>query len=213
MTDHPVSLGNVIYLDGQPPQDALSAVAESLTASIDENQLIQRFQAEMKIHGRPCKDGDVEVWYGMTLNDLLRNGSLMIRAPWYEFPNRMQADSIAIIQALNGEGSGWWAEISPGVLLHTKTDGHNGLDAHEMACFLAESQTPAPELVEWLKEKLVPGAPEYYLDPGHLPEEITKLLSWSTKTARRLVSFSNTAGTVEAPRYYANERPNFDFMF
>lgn len=213
MTDYPVSLGNVIYLDGQPPQEALAAMAESLTAGIDENEYIERFRAEMKLHGRPCKEDDIEVYYGMALNDLLRNGSLMIRAPWYEFPHCMQAGSAPIIQVLNGEGSGWWAEIATGVLLHTKTDGHNGLDAHEMACFLAESETPAPALVEWLQEKLVPDASDYYLDPGHLPEEMTKLVSWRTQTARRLVSFSNTAGTVEAPRYYGSERPNFDFMF
>ncbi|WP_274644827.1 hypothetical protein [Pseudomonas serbica] len=213
MTDYPVSIGNVTYLDGQPPQEAIEAMARSMSAGIDESAYIERFRAEMKLYGRPCKEDDVEVWYAMTLNDLLRNGSLMFRAPWYEFPHRMQSGSVAIVQVLNGEGVGWWAEIAPGVLLHTKTDGHKGLNAHEMACFLTESETPAPALMEWLQEKLVPDAPEYYLDLGHFSEDMVKLLSWRTQTGRRIVSFSNTAGTAENPRYYANERPNFDFMF
>jgi hypothetical protein len=213
MTDYPVSLGNVTYLDGHPPQEALAAMAESLSAGIDEKAYIERFRAEMKLHGRPCKEDDVEVWYGMAMSDLLRSGSLMIRAPWYEFPHRMRANSAAIMQVLNGEGAGWWAEITPGVLLHTKTDGHNGLGAHEMACFLVESATPAPALVAWLQEMLVPDAPEYYLDLGHFSEDMAMLLSWRTQTTRRLVSFSNTAETEDAPRYYAHERPNFDFIF
>jgi hypothetical protein len=82
-----------------------------------------------------------------------------------------------------------------------------------MACFLTESETPAPALMEWLQEKLVPDAPEYYLDLGHFSEDMVKLLSWRTQTGRRIVSFSNTAGTAENPRYYANERPNFEFIF
>ena len=44
-----------------PPQKALEAMGESVSAGIDEKPYIERLRAEMKLHGRPCKGDDVEV--------------------------------------------------------------------------------------------------------------------------------------------------------
>mgnify|MGYP003408307574 FL=1 len=60
---------------------------------------------------------------------------------------------------------------------------HNGLNAHEMACFLAESETPA--LVEWFSEYMKPGSGQHNLDFGHLPEGIVNLLTLSRPSVLR----------------------------
>lgn len=213
MNDYPISVGNVTYLKVTTAKDALAEAAKELSESIDLESYIEDYRAQLKLHGRPCENTDIEIWYSITLTDLLTNGSMMIRAPWYALPHQRRDGAVAIVQVLTGEGCGWWAEVVPGVLLHTNFDGSKGLNAHQMACFLCESQTPAPALVEWLSEYLKPGRGEHNLDFGHLPEGIVNLLSYDTKTQRRFLSFSNTAGTDEVPLFRATERPNLDFMF
>lgn len=209
MTDFPVSVGNVTYLDGNPPEGDLKAIATEMTAGVNVDGKVASFVEQMNRHGRCCSAEDVEVWHCMGLTDLLYCGSLMVRASWignYRAPG--DEKPLDIVQVLNGEGRGYWCEIAPRVLLHTKLN--RDLSAKQLASFLAESDTPSPALVHWLEQHLVPDAPTFTCGGiEDLPNEIRIMASSDTFLLQRLVRFTNEGGTIEAPLFQAFERPNF----
>lgn len=141
----PVQVGNIFYLNGNPPEGAL----ESIAASWIDNESLEsakcRFNAMLAAHGRPHGRFHVSVYFGMGLIDLICRGEgTLRRAPWFE-----NTGEFAILEAHGHEIDGWWMQANSGVLLHS----HFGrsLTVIEVACALAGSPAPHRDLIAYLQ--------------------------------------------------------------
>lgn len=168
----PISIDNVVYLDGKPPQEALAAVASQFVD--DEQELrakFERFSAVLARHGRPHGDKHIEIHYGPRLIDLVGAGDgVLRRAQWFLKPG-----DPPVIEGHGHEIDGWWGEGGERVLFHVPFG--RGLTIAETACVLAESPTPAQALVDALAEVFAQHEDDDSLDPtvslfALLPESI-----------------------------------------
>lgn len=156
----PVAVENVVYLNGEPPQDVLASVAREFVS--DETELQSRrdrFSSVLERHGRPHGTRHIETYYGMRLIDLIAAGDgVLRRAQWF-----LCDGDPPIIEGHGREIEGWWAEGGDQVLFHVAFG--RGLTIKETACVLAESATPAEALVDAITKLYEVHKDDDLLDP------------------------------------------------
>lgn len=199
----PVSIGNIAYLNGNPPQDALESFAKQMAGDADVEAAIAIFCEILLEHGRPGNNKHVIVEYGPRIADHLTAGAFLKRAPWQSWHNSPRLP----IYEMHGEGSlGWCAEVCDGVMLHVRFHGQDGLSSKEMACLLSESQHPATELVIWLEQLI---AEDYSFDFGdvlnEMPEALRQFLGYNFRFGSRRISMW-LGGDGNEARFLVNER-------
>lgn len=199
---HPISLGNVTYLNGDPPQDALASFAQGMAYDAELEAAISAFSETLLERGRPGDRKYIVVEYGPRLADHIAAGSFIKRAPWQGWHN---SPRIPIFEMHATTSAGWCAEVCDGVMLHIRFDGYDGLSSQEMACLLSESKNPAPELLAWLQKLISDDYSFDYSDVlNEMPEVLKECLGYSFRFGGRRISMW-LGGDEEEARFMVSE--------
>lgn len=206
--NYPVTLGNVTVIDGNPSQQALENFANGLAPKDEVNAAIAVFKAVLEEAGRGGSAKAVAVHYGPHLIDLVTAGIRCLPVPWHwQHWYKDRSDKLPMFEAHGwSEGSGWYAEVRPGVMLHARFDGDEGLTSHEVAAALAGCKDPASSLVSWFEEALDRNV-EYPVEGllPHLPDELKEHLSFEFHQGKRTAYIS--VGEDESRVFSFRETP------
>ena len=150
MMTFPVSLGGVIYPDGEIPQNILKGLCDGYITEEESAVAQDAFVKKLAQHGRPSDPACVEVLFGQSLKDL---GQLK-SAPW---SNTLDEPLIWQNSGDDDLYRGWWTVVKSDVLMHMPFDGDckQGLTALEITRVLAGRSNPHVELLQWVNAWVV----------------------------------------------------------
>lgn len=208
--NYPVSLGSVTVIDGNPSQETLESFADGLAPKDEVNAAIAVFKAVLEEAGRGGSAKAVEVLYGPHLIDLVTVGIRCLPVPWQTHHwYKTRPEKLPLFEAQGGsEGSGWYAEVRPGVMLYARFDGDGGLTSHEVAAALAGRKDPSPLLVSWFKEVLDRDLAYTYEGVlPHLPAHLKEHLSYEFKYGKRTALIDIGGGVDELSIFGFTESP------
>jgi hypothetical protein len=174
MMTFPVSLGGVIYPDGEIPQNILKGLCDGYITEEESAVAQDAFVKKLAQHGRPSDPACVEVLFGQSLKDL---GQLK-SAPW---SNTLDEPLIWQNSGDDDLYRGWWTVVKSDVLMRMPFDGDckQGLTALEITRVLAGRTNPHVELLQWVNAWVVEameGDDEWEINPIDLmPSEIKEL--------------------------------------
>lgn len=197
--------GNVVFLKTLPPcMQSVDHVPLDRKEQERLNLELNCFCVSLLMNGRPGKERFVRVVRGHTIEDLVAAGASIKLAPWSgtkddPFPKQKLYEA-------HGEGvSGWWSELQPGVLAYLSFSGLYGLEAHDIACLLAESQFPDPDLIEWADESLRNNLLNIDNVAAVIPESACQYLGNNFRTGQRILRLANDSGTDDKALFSAYE--------
>ncbi len=144
MMTFPVSLGGVIYPDGEIPQNILKGLCDGYITEEESAVAQDAFVKKLAQHGRPSDPACVEVLFGPSLKDL---GQLK-SAPWSNTSDE------PLIWQNSGDDHlyrGWWTEVKSDVMMRMPFYGDckQGLTTLEITRVLAGRSNPHVELLQW----------------------------------------------------------------
>ena len=174
MMTFPVSLGGVIYPDGEIPQNILKGLCDGYITEEESAVAQDAFVKKLAQHGRPSDPACVEVLFGQSLKDL---GQLK-SAPW---SNTLDEPLIWQNSGDDDLYRGWWTVVKSDVLMRMPFDGDckQGLTTLEITRVLAGRSNPHVELLQWVNAWVVEameGDDEWEINPIDLmPSEIKEL--------------------------------------
>ena len=174
MMTFPVSLGDVIYPDGEIPQNILKGLCDGYITEEESAVAQDAFVKKLAQHGRPSDPACVEVLFGQSLKDL---GHLK-SAPW---SNTLDEPLIWQKSGDDDLYRGWWTVVKSDVLMRMPFDGDckQGLTTLEITRVLAGRSNPHVELLQWVNAWVVEameGDDEWEINPIDLmPSEIKEL--------------------------------------
>ena len=145
MMTFPVSLGGVIYPDGEIPQNILKGLCDGYITEEESAVAQDAFVKKLAQHGRPSDPACVEVLFGQSLKDL---GHLK-SAPW---SNTLDEPLIWQKSGDDDLYRGWWTVVKSDVLMRMPFDGDckQGLTTLEITRVLAGRSNPHVELLQWV---------------------------------------------------------------
>ena len=200
MMTFPVSLGGVIYPDGEIPQNILKGLCDSYITEEESAVAQDAFVKKLAQHGRPSDPACVEVLFGQSLKDL---GHLK-SAPW---SNTLDEPLIWQKSGDDDLYRGWWTVVKSDVLMHMPFDGDfkQGLTTLEITRVLAGRSNPHVELLQWVNAWVVEamdGGDEWEINPIDLmPSEIKALCDLQGTDRKVLVSVQWFWGEGDEPRF------------
>lgn len=174
MMTFPVSLGGVIYPDGEIPQNILKGLCDGYITEEESAVAQDAFVKKLAQHGRPSDPACVEVLFGQSLKDL---GQLK-SAPW---SNTLDEPLIWQNSGDDDLYRGWWTVVKSDVLMRMPFDGDckQGLTTLEITRVLAGRSNPHVELLQWVNAWVVEameGDDAWEINPIDLmPSEIKEL--------------------------------------
>lgn len=174
MMTFPVSLGGVIYPDGEIPQNILKGLCDGYITEEESAVAQDAFVKKLAQHGRPSDPACVEVLFGQSLKDL---GQLK-SAPW---SNTLDEPLIWQNSGDDDLYRGWWTVVKSDVLMRMPFDGDckQGLTTLEITRVLAGRSNPHVELLQWVNAWVVEameGDDEWEINPIDLmPSGIKEL--------------------------------------
>lgn len=174
MMTFPVSLGGVIYPDGEIPQNILKGLCDGYITEEESAVAQDAFVKKLAQHGRPSDPACVEVLFGQSLKDL---GHLK-SAPW---SNTLDEPLIWQKSGDDDLYRGWWTVVKSDVLMRMPFDGDckQGLTTLEITRVLAGRSNPHVELLQWVNAWVVEameGDDAWEINPIDLmPSEIKEL--------------------------------------
>lgn len=207
--------GNVVYLKTLP------ASMQSVCQGVQDRKTQDRINLELScfcvsllFNGRPGKERLVMLVRGHTREELIATGATLKLSPWHETKDN-PFPKLKIYEAHGPGVSGWWAEIEDGVLAYLSFSGLYGLEAHDIACLLAESQFPDPLLIAWADEAIVNRTLSIDDVCATIPEEARQYLGPNFRTGARILRLANDGGTDDKALFSAYEfdkdmTPHFD---
>ena len=200
MMTFPVSLGGVIYPDGEIPQNILKGLCDGYITEEESAVAQDAFVKKLAQHGRPSDPACVEVLFGQSLKDL---GQLK-SAPW---SNTLDEPLIWQKSGDDDLYRGWWTVVKSDVLMRMPFDGDckQGLTALEITRVLAGRSNPHVELLQWVNAWVVEamdGGDEWEINPIDLmPSEIKALCDLQGTDRKVLVSVQWFWGEGDEPRF------------
>ena len=200
MMTFPVSLGGVIYPDGEIPQNILKGLCDGYITEEESAVAQDAFVKKLAQHGRPSDPACVEVLFGQSLKDL---GHLK-SAPW---SNTLDEPLIWQKSGDDDLYRGWWTVVKSDVLMRMPFDGDckQGLTALEITRVLAGRTNPHVELLQWVNAWVVEameGDDEWEINPIDLmPSEIKALCDLQGTDRKVLVSVQWFWGEGDEPRF------------
>ena len=200
MMTFPVSLGGVIYPDGEIPQNILKGLCDGYITEEESAVAQDAFVKKLAQHGRPSDPACVEVLFGQSLKDL---GHLK-SAPW---SNTLDEPLIWQKSGDDDLYRGWWTVVKSDVLMRMPFDGDckQGLTALEITRVLAGRSNPHVELLQWVNAWVVEameGDDEWEINPIDLmPSEIKELCDLQGTDRKVLVSVQWFWGEGDEPRF------------
>ena len=200
MMTFPVSLGGVIYPDGEIPQNILKGLCDSYITEEESAVAQDAFVKKLAQHGRPSDPACVEVLFGQSLKDL---GQLK-SAPW---SNTLDEPLIWQKSGDDDLYRGWWTVVKSDVLMRMPFDGDSkqGLTTLEITRVLAGRSNPHVELLQWVNAWVVEamdGGDEWEINPIDLmPSEIKALCDLQGTDRKVLVSVQWFWGEGDEPRF------------
>lgn len=207
--------GNVVYLKTLP------ASMQSVNHGAVDRKTQERINLELScfcvsllFNGRPGKERLVMLVRGHTLEELADTGATLKLSPWHETKDN-PFPKLKIFEAHGPGVSGWWAEIEQGVMAYLSFSGLYGLEAHDIACLLSESQFPDPLLIAWADEAIVNRTLSIDDVCATIPEEARQYLGPNFRTGARILRLANDGGTDDKALFSAYEfdkdmTPHFD---
>ena len=174
MMTFPVSLGGVIYPDGEIPQNILKGLCDGYITEEESAVAQDAFVKKLAQHGRPSDPACVEVLFGQSLKDL---GHLK-SAPW---SNTLDEPLICQKSGDDDLYRGWWTVVKSDVLMRMPFDGDckQELTTLEITRVLAGRSNPHVELLQWVNALVVEameGDDAWEINPIDLmPSEIKEL--------------------------------------
>ncbi len=200
MMTFPVSLGGVIYPDGEIPQNILKGLCDGYITEEESAVAQDAFVKKLAQHGRPSDPACVEVLFGQSLKDL---GHLK-SAPW---SNTLDEPLIWQKSGDDDLYRGWWTVVKSDVLMRMPFDGYwkQGLTALEITRVLAGRSNPHVELLQWVNAWVVEameGGDEWEINPIDLmPSEIKELCDLQGTDQKVLVSVQWFWDEGDEPRF------------
>ena len=200
MMTFPVSLGGVIYPDGEIPQNILKGLCDGYITEEESAVAQDAFVKKLAQHGRPSDPACVEVLFGQSLKDL---GQLK-SAPW---SNTLDEPLIWQNSGDDDLYRGWWTVVKSDVLMRMPFDGDckQGLTTLEITRVLAGRSNPHVELLQWVNAWVVEameGDDEWEINPIDLmPSEIKALCDLQGTDRKVLVSVQWFWGEGDEPRF------------
>ena len=200
MMTFPVSLGGVIYPDGEIPQNILKGLCDGYITEEESAVAQDAFVKKLAQHGRPSDPACVEVLFGQSLKDL---GHLK-SAPW---SNTLDEPLIWQKSGDDDLYRGWWTVVKSDVLMRMPFDGDSkqGLTTLEITRVLAGRSNPHVELLQWVNAWVVEamdGGDEWEINPIDLmPSEIKALCDLQGTDRKVLVSVQWFWGEGDEPRF------------
>ena len=200
MMTFPVSLGGVIYPDGEIPQNILKGLCDGYITEEESAVAQDAFVKKLAQHGRPSDPACVEVLFGQSLKDL---GHLK-SAPW---SNTLDEPLIWQKSGDDDLYRGWWTVVKSDVLMRMPFDGDfkQGLTTLEITRVLAGRSNPHVELLQWVNAWVVEamdGGDEWEINPIDLmPSEIKALCDLQGTDRKVLVSVQWFWGEGDEPRF------------
>ena len=200
MMTFPVSLGGVIYPDGEIPQNILKGLCDSYITEEESAVAQDAFVKKLAQHGRPSDPACVEVLFGQSLKDL---GHLK-SAPW---SNTLDEPLIWQKSGDDDLYRGWWTVVKSDVLMRMPFDGDckQGLTTLEITRVLAGRSNPHVELLQWVNAWVVEameGDDAWEINPIDLmPSEIKELCDLQGTDQKVLVSVQWFWDEGDEPRF------------
>ena len=200
MMTFPVSLGGVIYPDGEIPQNILKGLCDSYITEEESAVAQDAFVKKLAQHGRPSDPACVEVLFGQSLKDL---GQLK-SAPW---SNTLDEPLIWQKSGDDDLYRGWWTVVKSDVLMRMPFDGDSkqGLTTLEITRVLAGRSNPHVELLQWVNAWVVEameGDDEWEINPIDLmPSEIKELCDLQGTDRKVFVSVQWFWDEGDEPRF------------
>ena len=200
MMTFPVSLGGVIYPDGEIPQNILKGLCDGYITEEESAVAQDAFVKKLAQHGRPSDPACVEVLFGQSLKDL---GHLK-SAPW---SNTLDEPLIWQKSGDDDLYRGWWTVVKSDVLMRMPFDGDckQGLTALEITRVLAGRSNPHVELLQWVNAWVVEameGDDEWEINPIDLmPSEIKELCDLQGTDRKVFVSVQWFWDEGDEPRF------------
>ena len=200
MMTFPVSLGGVIYPDGEIPQNILKGLCDGYITEEESAVAQDAFVKKLAQHGRPSDPACVEVLFGQSLKDL---GHLK-SAPW---SNTLDEPLIWQNSGDDDLYRGWWTVVKSDVLMRMPFDGDckQGLTTLEITRVLAGRSNPHVELLQWVNAWVVEameGGDEWEINPIDLmPSEIKALCDLQGTDRKVLVSVQWFWDEGDEPRF------------
>jgi len=200
MMTFPVSLGGVIYPDGEIPQNILKGLCDGYITEEESAVAQDAFVKKLAQHGRPSDPACVEVLFGQSLKDL---GHLK-SAPW---SNTLDEPLIWQKSGDDDLYRGWWTVVKSDVLMRMPFDGDckQGLTTLEITRVLAGRSNPHVELLQWVNAWVVEameGDDAWEINPIDLmPSEIKALCDLQGTDRKVLVSVQWFWGEGDEPRF------------
>ena len=201
----PVSLGGVIYPNGEIPQNILKGLCDCYITEEESAVAQDAFVKKLAQHGRPSDPACVEVLFGQSLKDL---GQLK-SAPW---SNTLDEPLIWQNSGDDDLYRGWWTVVKSDVLMRMPFDGDckQGLTALEITRVLAGRSNPHVELLQWVNAWVVEameGDDEWEINPIDLmPSEIKELCDLQGTDRKVFVSVLWLKEDGYEPRFSLFER-------
>jgi hypothetical protein len=200
MMTFPVSLGGVIYPDGEIPQNILKGLCDGYITEEESAVAQDAFVKKLAQHGRPSDPACVEVLFGQSLKDL---GQLK-SAPW---SNTLDEPLIWQKSGDDDLYRGWWTVVKSDVLMRMPFDGDckQGLTTLEITRVLAGRSNPHVELLQWVNAWVVEameGDDEWEINPIDLmPSEIKELCDLQGTDRKVFVSVQWFWDEGDEPRF------------
>lgn len=205
MTTFPVSLGGVIYPDGEIPQSILKGLCDGYITEEETAVAKDAFVKKLAHHGRPSDPDCVEVLYGPSLQGL---GQLK-SAPW---SNTLDEPLIWQSSCDDDLYRGWWIEVKTDVLMRMPFygDSNQGLTTLEITRVLAGRSNPPVELLQWVNAWVVEAMKDddlWEINPIDLmPSEIKELCDLQGTDRKVFVSVLWLKEDGYEPRFSLFER-------
>ena len=200
MMTFPVSLGGVIYPDGEIPQNILKGLCDGYITEEESAVAQDAFVKKLAQHGRPSDPACVEVLFGQSLKDL---GHLK-SAPW---SNTLDEPLIWQKSGDDDLYRGWWTVVKSDVLMRMPFDGDckQGLTTLEITRVLAGRSNPHVELLQWVNALVVEameGDDAWEINPIDLmPSEIKELCDLQGTDRKVFVSVQWFWDEGDEPRF------------
>lgn len=206
---------NVIYLKTLPV--SLRSINHEPLDKVTRDRIsleLSCFCVSLLFNGRPGKERLVMLVRGHTMDELMATGASIKLSPWHETKDNPFQD-LRVFEVHGPEISGWWAEIDAGVMAFLSFSGLYGLEAHDLACLLAESQFPTPPLIEWSAATLAGGSVFIENVAAVLPAEVFQELGNNFKSGNRILRLASKGQTSQKALFSVYEydrdiEPHFD---
>jgi hypothetical protein len=204
----PAKTGNVVFLKTLPA--AMQSVDHSPLDRASRERLnleLNCFCVSLLFNGRPGKDRQVILVRGHTMEELIGTGAVMKLSPWHNTKDN-PFPKLKIFEVHGSGVSGWWAEISPSVLAYLSFSGMFGLEAHDIACLLAESQFPDPDLTDWAAAAISDNSLNIDNAAEAVPESSRQYLGVNFRTGLRTLRLATDRGTDDKILFSVYEHDN-----